>query len=145
MHPECNTGTASGKPQPEVEAMRRILVLLPLLLGACMPAQQDCIRLATPEIQPVNRQITAAQANLQRGYALDEIERREWRWVRCGSGLPGEPPEMCFEEVTWIEIRRRAIDPAAERTRLNALLAERRVMERAAAPAIAACKAKYPA
>jgi hypothetical protein len=108
-----------------------------------MSAQQDCIRLATPEIQPLNRQIAAAQANLQRGYALDEVERREWRWVRCDSGVPGEPPEMCFEEVTWIELRRRAIDAAAERRRLNGVLAERQAMERAAAPAIAACKAKY--
>ncbi len=117
---------------------------LVLLLGGCLSVQQDCIRLATPEIQPLNRQIAAAQASLQRGYALDEIERKEWRWVPCGSGLPGAPPEMCFEEVTWIEIRRRTIDPATERRRLDGLLAERRVMEQAAAPAIAACKAKYP-
>jgi hypothetical protein len=116
-----------------------------LLLGACMSAQQDCIRLATPEIQPLNRQIVAAQASLQRGYALDEVERSEWRWVRCDSGVPGEPPEMCFEEVTWIEIRRRAIDAASERRRLDGLLAERQAMERTAVAAIAACKAKYPA
>lgn len=125
--------------------MRRTFVFLSLLLGACMSAQQDCIRLATPEIQPLNRQIAVAQASLQRGYALDAVERSEWRWVRCDAGQPGKPPEMCFEDVTWTEIRRRAIDPDAERVRLNGLLSERAMLERAAAPAISACKAKYPA
>ncbi len=121
-----------------------------LLLGACGTVQDQCIRLATPEIQPLNRQIAATEATLQRGYALDEIEVREWRWVVCGPGQPGAPgqppvpPEMCFEEVSRIEIRRRDVDLAAERRTLAGLQADRRRMEAAAAPAIAACKAKYP-
>ena len=137
--------------------MRQSLPKLPLsglalglLLAACGTVQDQCIRLATPEIQPLNRKIAAVEATLQRGYALDEVEVREWRWVVCGPGQPGAPgqppgpPEMCFEEVPRIEIRRREVDLAAERRALAALQSDRRRMEATAAPAIAACKAKYP-
>jgi len=128
--------------------MRQNLPLLALVLfvAGCGTVQDQCIRLATPEIQPLNRQIASVQATLQRGYALDEVEVKEWRWVRCDGGLatPPGPPEMCFEEVSRIEIRRRAVDLAEERRRLAALQADRARMEAAAAPAIAACKAKYP-
>lgn len=122
------------------------LLALALFVSACGTVQEQCIRLATPEIQPLNRQIASVQATVQRGYALDEIEVKEWRWVRCDAGpaMPPGPPEMCFEEVSRIEIRRRGVDLAAERLRLATLLADRRRMESAAAPAIAACKAKYP-
>lgn len=132
--------------------MRQVLpsLVVVLLVSACGTVQEQCIRLATPEVQPLNRQIAAVEGTLQRGYALDEIEVREWRWVVCGPGRPGAPgqppgpPEMCFEEVPRIEIRRREVDLTAERRKLAGLQSERRRLEAAAAPAIAACKAKYP-
>lgn len=133
--------------------MRRMgsaLGMMLLLLAGCDSLQDQCIRLNARDLFLHDRQIAEAQANLQRGYALEEVEEREWRWVRCGPATPGgpgqppEPPEMCWEEVSHFLVRPRPIDMAAERQRLAGLQAARAGLERAAAPALAECRARYP-
>jgi len=132
--------------------MRKILpaLTLALLVTACGTLQEQCIRLEARELYLLDRRIAETEATLQRGYALVEVEEREWRWVVCGPGRPGapgqpaEPPELCWEEVSRFVIRPKAVDLDEERRRLATMQASRRTVERANAPAIAACKAKYP-
>lgn len=121
-----------------------------VLVAACGSLQEQCIRLEARELYLLDRRIADTEATLQRGYALVEVEEREWRWVVCGPGRPGapgqpaEPPELCWEEVSRFVIRPKAVDLDEERSKLAAMQASRRTVERANAPAIAACKAKYP-
>lgn len=123
---------------------------LALLVAACGTLQEQCLRLEARELYLLDRQIAETQATLQRGYALEEVEEREWRWVICGPGRPGapgqppEPPERCWEEVSRFVVRPKAVNMADERRKLASLQGSRRQVELANAPGIAACKAKYP-
>jgi len=123
---------------------------LALLVTACGTLQEQCIRLEARDLFLLDRQIAETEATLQRGYALVEVEEREWRWVICGPGKPGapgqpaEPPERCWEEVSRFVVRPKAVNLDDERRKLAAMQVSRRTVERDSAPAIAACKAKYP-
>ncbi|WP_028031449.1 hypothetical protein [Gemmobacter nectariphilus] len=119
------------------------------LLAACGTPQEQCIRLGARDLFVMNRLIDETRANIARGYALEEVEVDNWTWVRCGpppmvDGKPAGPPEMCFENVPRIEVRPKAINLTEERAKLTSMEAKQRELERAAAPVIAECKAKYP-
>ncbi len=117
-----------------------LVLLVPLLLGACAGAGRDqSMRAAVAEVRTIDALIAETEAGLARGYGIDRqtvpyLERR-----RCGDG-----GGSCLYTETEIVETPKSIDPASESRRI-ALLQDRRA---AAVPRaldhIAACKARYP-
>lgn len=128
--------------------MKRILVPALLILTACGTPQQNCISGATRDMRVVDRLIAETEANLQRGYAIEEQVISRTVWVRCQPQVqPGQPaaaPQMCLDDVDDVVSRPKAIDLNAEAAKLASLKAKRTAQARAAAPSIKACKAQYP-
>lgn len=128
--------------------MKRILVSALLIVSACGTPQQNCISGATRDMRVVDRLIAETEANLQRGYAIEEQVISRTVWVRCQPHVPpGQPeaaPQMCLDDVDDVVSRPKAIDLNAEADKLASLKAKRAAQARAAAPAIKACKAQYP-
>lgn len=130
--------------------MRRALALL-ALLAACASPQERCINQATQELRTVNKLITEAQGNLQRGYALEPTTVYRNVWVPCGYaygygyGYGNHAGGMCLEEQAQITTRPKAIDLAEERRKLEQLQAKQADLNRAAKASIQQCQATYPA
>jgi hypothetical protein len=128
------------------------LVLIPVLaaLAGCGTPQERCIASVTRDMRVVDGLIAEAQGNLDRGYAIEEVERTGVRWESCHRGpppKPGEaprPPELCLEEYTFTVTKPRAINLAEESQLLAELQKKRAAQAQAAAPAIASCKASHP-
>ncbi len=128
--------------------MKRLALLLPLL-AACGTPQEQCISGVTRDQRVVERLITTSEANLARGYALEDVTVWRTTWVECGP--PGKdkngkplPPRMCLDEVPETRTKPKAIDLEAEARTLRQLKVKRDQLAQSAAPAIAACRAQYP-
>ena len=127
-------------------------VLIPILvvLAGCGTPQERCIASVTRDMRVVDRLIAKTQGNLDRGYAIEEVERTGVRWEYCRRGpllKPGEaprPPELCLKEYRYTVNKPRAINLAEERQLLAELQKKRAAQAKAAAPAIASCKASHP-
>lgn len=131
--------------------MKRILIPTLLVLAACGTPQQNCISGATRDMRVVDRLIAETEANLQRGYAIEEQVISRTIWVRCQPYYdyerPDQPhpgPQMCLDDVDDVVRRPQAIDLNAEAAKLASLKAKRAAQAKAASPYIAACKAQYP-
>ena len=134
--------------------MRRALIVL-TLLAACGTPQEQCINRETRDLRILNRLIAETEANLKRGYALEEVTIYRDRWVRCPVEVlppppegapppPPPPPRMCLDEVSETVTRPKAIDLRAEAEKLKGLKKKQVELSRSAASAIAQCKAQYP-
>lgn len=134
--------------------MRRSLVIF-LLLAACGTPQERCISRETRDVRVLDRLIVESEGNLKRGYALEEVVVYRDRWVRCPVSPPpapvegtepppAPPPQLCLDEVRETETRPKSIDLKAEANKLASMRAKRAALIRAAAPAIAQCKAQFP-
>jgi hypothetical protein len=132
--------------------MRRTALPLLLLLAACATPQEQCIFRETRELRTVEKLIAETEANLARGYALEERTVYVPRWKICGyTPIPrgeGEPPRLkpdyCLEDEAQTVTRPKAIDVAAERRKLADLKAKRSSLARAAERAIEVCRKTYP-
>lgn len=128
------------------------LVLIPVLavLVGCGTPQERCIAGATRDLRVVDGLIAETQANLDRGYALQDVERTGVRWEQCRRGprpKAGEKPrapDLCLEDYTFTVTKPRAINLADERQTLAELKQKRAAQVRAAAPVVAGCKAAHP-
>jgi hypothetical protein len=128
------------------------VLLLCFGLAACGTPQEQCIAANTRELRTVERLIAETQGNLARGYALEEVTVSTVEWDECsyivpGKGKKGKPvikTRMCLEDEDVTVTRPRTIDPAAEARTLAGLQAKRATLARAAAAAVATCKAQYP-
>jgi hypothetical protein len=131
------------------------LVLVGLALAGCATPLERCINDASRDLRVIDNLIREAQGNLARGYALDEVQVPRTVYVECllppigptvdASGQPVPPrkgicPETVFDTVS----RPRSIDLAAERQKLDSMLAKRRQLERTTERAVAACRANFP-
>lgn len=124
-------------------ALSRLLMLAPVLLGACASVSRDqCLRAATEEIRTLDRLIAETEAGLARGYGIDRqdvpvLERRH-----C-TGSSGSA--TCLEtDIVTVE-RPVAIDPAAENRKIAAMRANRQALIPRAMLQIAECKRRFPA
>ncbi|MEF3048716.1 hypothetical protein [Pseudotabrizicola sp. L79] len=132
--------------------MTRGLILLPLLLLGCGTPQERCIQRETRDLRTVERLIAETQANLDRGYAIEEVTVWRTRWVACPrqptvalpEGAIPPRPQMCLDDEPETVKRPKAINLADERETLAGLQEKRADLMRAATPAIAQCKATYP-
>ncbi|MBA4350029.1 MAG: hypothetical protein C0427_02130 [Rhodobacter sp.] len=130
--------------------MRRLLLPALLLLVACGTPQEQCINRNTRDLRTMQKLVDETQANLTRGYAIEEYTVWVPVWQICevqpvtDPALPAPPPRYCFEDEPQTRTRPKAIDLKAERAKLESLLQRRDELARAAEPVIAQCKAQYP-
>lgn len=135
--------------------MRRLTALALLIgLAACGTPQERCIAAQTRELALVSGLIAETEANLARGYALEEVVISTPIWRDCyppayvlqpdGTPLIVAGSGMCIDDVQQTVERPAAIDPQAERRKLAGLLERQAVLSKQAAPAVAQCRAIYP-
>lgn len=135
--------------------MKRLLIAsLTLGLAACGTPQENCIASATREVRVVDGLIDEAQANLARGYALENVTVYRTQWVDCsppppppaadGSVAPPQPPRMCLEDVPETVTRPKAIDLDEEARKLSQLQSKRIQLARQADAVIAQCRLDFP-
>lgn len=119
-----------------------------LFLAACGTPQQQCIARNTRDLRVVDRLILETRANLNRGYALEDVTVYAPQWVRCRprptAENPDPAPEMCWDDVPETITRPRAIDLGAEASKLEGLVAKRRQLAIAAESVVAQCKVLHP-
>lgn len=131
--------------------MKRLLLVCGFaVLTGCGTPQERCIAAATRDLRVVDRLIGEVQGNLDRGYALVEVEKTSERWVICQRGRPATatepagPPELCLREHDYTVTEPRAINLADQRETLAELQKKRVVLEKASRPAVASCKLTHP-
>ncbi len=128
---------------------RALLIALIATLAACGTPQERCIRTATKDLRVVNSLIAEIQANLQRGYGYETYQTTITSWevceVRPATTEGGKPRvRYCLEDDIVTTRRRVAIDPEAERRKLQGLVVKQRELNARAAAEIAACKQQFP-
>lgn len=131
---------------------RHVTLALLLLLVACGTPQEQCIARETRDLRILDRLIAETEGNLARGYAIEEytvdITVVGTCMVAQGSDETGAPrpaiAETCFRDREVTRTRPKAIDLNAERAKPSSMRSKRAELDRAAAPAIAACRAQFP-
>lgn len=130
--------------------MRRLALLPLLILTACGTPQEHCINRNTRDLRTMQKLVDETQANITRGYAIEEYIVYVPVWRICEvqaqpvDGQPAPPPRYCFEDEPQTRTRPKAIDLRAEAAKLDSLLERRDQLAKAAEPVIAQCKAQYP-
>ncbi|MFN3937597.1 MAG: hypothetical protein ACK4KW_08455 [Gemmobacter sp.] len=122
-------------------------ILALLLLSACGTPQEQCIAAVTRDLTVLDRLIAETGRNLSRGYAVETFEVSDFRYVPCriGTDAAGNPVwSRCLEDFSRTATRPVAIDLDAERRKLASMQRKRAELARAAGPAIAECRARYP-
>lgn len=127
------------------------LAALALLVG-CGTPQERCILRETRDLRVLDRLIGETQANLARGYALEEVTVYDDYWTTCFRPQPPNPDgtrnpptaEPCLRDRVRTETRPKAINLAEERAKLDSMQAKRRDLARTADRSIAQCRAIHP-
>lgn len=102
----------------------RHLALLSLLLAACTPAPERCLRATMRSLDATDALIVGTEAGLRRGYAVETVDETRSRWRACdrigpgGLPAPRDPARHCLEDETRTRTVTRAIDPVVERRKL---------------------------
>ncbi len=124
--------------------MRRAALLMPLLaLAACETPQEACLRGVSREASIVEGLIAQTQGNLRRGYAIeeDQVIRTVPDFCEVEDNEGRERTVLCDRtEVRDVE-RPVAIDPEAERAKLEGLLERRARLAAERTDRLLACQA----
>lgn len=129
----------------------RWYLLAPALLAltACGTPQEQCIRLNTHDLIVLDRLIAETQGNLSRGFAYVETVETVPVFRPCFSeptdANPNPAPHTCLDDREQTVRRPAAIDLDAEAKKLASMRKRRDQMDHELAPAVAGCKARYPA
>ncbi len=123
-----------------------------LLLAACGTPQEQCIQRETRDLRTLDRLIAETEANIERGYALVEVQTVDLVPDLCYREGPRNPdgtrgravPFSCFSRELDTELRPRAIDLNVERAKLASMRDKRISLARQAESATAQCRAIYP-
>jgi hypothetical protein len=123
------------------------LVLLSVLtLAACETPRQSCLSSASRDLRVVESLIRETQANLQRGYAIEEEQVVDVDRTFCR--VEGEDGDIDLRpcERTQVENVSRpvAIDLRAEQAKLDGLVERRAALTAQTAARQQACLATYP-
>lgn len=129
----------------------RFFLILPLL-AACGTPQERCIQRETRDLRTVDKLISESEANLERGYALEQVTIYRPEWRQCEAqpaaiptpGAPPPSPQLCLEDVPETVTRPKAINLADERETLAELRKKRKELANRAERSIAECRAQYP-
>jgi hypothetical protein len=123
--------------------MRLAFVLPALLILAACSEQQMCISRATQDLRVVRGFIAEAEANLGRGYALQETQVIKYKSVLCGN-QPEGGTQMCRRPFEETVTERKAIDLDGEAAKLAVLRDKEIVLSRKAEADILTCQKTYP-
>ncbi len=122
-------------------SLKPILAVAALVLvSACGTPEEQCRRAATQELRTLDGLIAGTEANLARGYAIETETDLRPRLSFC-YGRSGDRLAWTFCRDADV-VRRQgpvAIDPAAQRRKLDTLRSRRAAAERTAERALAAC------
>jgi hypothetical protein len=121
-------------------------------LAACGTPQEQCIQRETRDLRTLDRLIAETEANIERGYALVEVQTVDLvpdicyrRGEQNPDGTHGRPvPFSCFSRDIDTELRPKAIDLNAERAKLASMRDKRRSLARQAEAAASQCRVLYP-
>ncbi len=111
-------------------------------LAACATPQEACISQARSEQRSIQKDISVAEANISRGYAVHS-QTVPYTYVSTCYTEAGEAYQ-CQENGTRVEETPVAIDISAERAKLAGLRARLSAAERRANAQIAQCRVNYP-
>lgn len=128
---------------------RRLALTVLMGLAACGTPQERCIQRETRDLRILDRLIHETEANLARGYALEQITLTHDRWVTCptpplAEGEVPPPPRLCLDEYSETITRPKAINLDDEADKLASQKRKRAELENTAQTAILACKSTYP-
>ena len=126
-----------------------LLLTALVALTACGTPQQQCIGAVSRDMRVVEGLIAETEANIARGYAIEETVQVRKQFVDCGfppptPENPDPAPKRCLQDVPYESRQPVAIDLNAEQAKLAGLRAKRAQQGAEVAPAIAACQAAYP-
>lgn len=122
--------------------IRHALRLAPLLvLAACATPEHRCVLDVTKEYRTLTTLIAESEGNLARGYTIDrEVERRP-RLTFCTGGFRRHVGvNFCTTEDIVYRDRPVAIDPDAERRKLQVLNERKARLDPVVRDAVAACR-----
>ena len=127
--------------------MRLALFALPLVvLSACQTPREACISQSQGDLRVINRLIAQTEANLARGFGLEERQEVVIRRDRCEITNPDGTVSTfrCDrQEVVTTEVPV-ALDLNAERATLASLRDQQAVLATRAQAAVQQCVAAYP-
>lgn len=127
--------------------MRPALIILPVLaLAACSTPRERCIGDATRDTRILSNLINGTEANIARGYALEEEQQVRTRTRFCrGENDDGSTFRFpCNETETFTTTRPVAIDLNAEQAKLNSLRSRFAQAQASSDQAVAQCIAIHP-
>ena len=122
------------------------------LLTACGTPQEMCILRETRDLRTLDRLTAETEANIARGFAIEEYTETVDYWGTCYDQQEAGPdgvrpppvPFTCRRDRDVTKTRPVAIDLGAERQKLVSMQAKRRDLVRATERPIAACRAAHP-
>ena len=120
--------------------MKRYLLALLLPLAGCSTPLEQCASRSTKNLQAVDNLIASTQANIDRGYALDNQPQVSLGLRLCTS--PSANFHFCTGTQTSPKQTPVAIDVAAERRKLAELKARRVVLKPQSDLAVRECVAQ---
>jgi hypothetical protein len=129
-------------------SFRLALPLLLAALAACTSPQEQCLTSANSALAALDSQIQVAQANLARGFAVQQVTRNVPQATSCSNVSRSDTlvtaNSMCIaNNVQTVDVRV-DIDPVVEQRRLDQMIASRPAVAQQSAAAASACRAQYP-
>ena len=126
--------------------MHRALLLLPLALAACATPREQCINQVSQDLRTVTSLIAVTEGNLQRGYAIANVEETQRIRTTCtGTNEDGSTFRFPCEETATIDREVPvAIDLNAEQAKLNSLRERQAALQSPTNAAIQQCVAIHP-
>ncbi len=119
--------------------MKRYLLALLLALAGCSTSLEQCVSRSTKNLQVVEDLITSTEANIKRGYALENSPRTNVGLQLCTS--PSANFHFCTATQTSPRQTPVAIDLKAERRKLTELRAKRAKLKHQSDLDVRACVA----
>ena len=127
--------------------MKKTLILLPLLaIAACSTPREQCISNANGQLRTLDRLIDVASGNVQRGFALAEVQDVRILRTTC-QGTNGDGSTFrfpCEETETFIRREPVSINIVEERVKLAQLQDHRDSAARDVAARTQQCIAIHP-
>lgn len=127
--------------------MKKTLILLPLLaIAACSTPREQCISNANGQLRTLDRLIDVASGNVQRGFALAEVQDvRVLRTTCQGTNEDGSTFRFpCEETETFTRREPVSINIVEERVKLAQLQDQRASAARDVAARTQQCIAIHP-
>ena len=127
--------------------MKKTLILLPLLaIAACSTPREQCISNANGQLRTLDRLINVASGNVQRGFALAEVQDvRVLRTTCQGTNEDGSTFRFpCEETETFTRREPVSINIVEERVKLAQLQDQRDSAARDVAARTQQCIAIHP-